>query len=397
MSTEENRQPPIFAFFFFQALVAVFLVIALLNRQRDLILLTLLVLVIMAGARIWGRASLRNLSVGVKADQQRLFPGETLQARIRIENRKWLPVRLRLNMFVEEGLAPVDDASMRIHECGLLWFQRTEFFWNLKACKRGVFYLGPSHTTAGDLLGFYLTAKRAERTPLEIVVYPDLMPLKPFSFPRKDFFGVPGAKSPVQDPIYLLGTRDYQQCQPARYIHWKASARHCRLQEKVFEPSSQAKILLMIDVASFAENQARDDFEMALEAAASITVQCDQKGYALGFLTNGIVPGAAASLPISQGSKTLTAVLEILARLRMEAHGSLKDHLARNMSIHRGAGAVCFSYENHAGVKDVRRFLGGRRIPVSTIVCRRPASDDDLQNHENVVMLEDIRLGSASS
>ncbi|MBW1691959.1 MAG: DUF58 domain-containing protein, partial [Deltaproteobacteria bacterium] len=49
----------------------------------------------------------------------------------------------------------------------------------------------------------------------------------------------------------MLGTRDYQNWRPARHIHWKASASHNRLQEKVFEPSEQEKVLLAVEVSQF--------------------------------------------------------------------------------------------------------------------------------------------------
>ena len=85
------------------------------------------------------------------------------------------------------------------------------------------------------------------------------MPLGPLSLPRRDFFGVPGGESPVDDPVYILGTTDYQNGRPAKYIHWKASARHHRLQEKVFESTEQEKILLVVDVDQFVKAEAEDE------------------------------------------------------------------------------------------------------------------------------------------
>lgn len=396
---EENQQPSIYSFFFFQALVAVFLVVGLLNRQRDLTLLTLLILVIMAGARLWSRVSLRNLFVGISVDRPRLFPDEQLQVDVSIKNRKWLPVRLRLEMSVEDGRQfGVDNVEFR-RECGLLWYQKTNMQWRHRLHRRGVYHLAPSRTTAGDLFGFFFAEQRTERTPIEIVVYPRLMPLKPFAFPKKNVFGVPGAKSPVQDPIYLLGTRDYQHWQPARYIHWKASARRNRLQQKIFEPSSQAKIFLLIDTASFAEHDARDDFEQTLEAAASITLQCDHHGYALGFMTNGVVIGGRTRIPISQGSKSLIAVLDMLARLRMEALRPLRDDLLNDRSIHSGASVICFSYENNAETKAVEQIFKHRKIPVVTIVCRGPVVSETgaTSDRDTVIILGEMAMGTTSS
>ncbi len=76
----------------------------------------------------------------------------------------------------------------------------------------------------------------------------------------RELFGVPGVKSPVKDPVYILGTRDYQPSGPSRHIHWKASARHLKLQEKVFEPSEQEKVLLALEVGSFQKSLANEAF-----------------------------------------------------------------------------------------------------------------------------------------
>ena len=69
---------------------------------------------------------------------------------------------------------------------------------------------------------------------------------------------------------------------------------------------------------------ARDDFEKVLEVAASLAVQCEQNGYAIGFLTNGKVRGGQAFLPVSRGRQQLLAILEILARLDMKSQGPFR-------------------------------------------------------------------------
>ena len=58
----------------------------------------------------------------------------------------------------------------------------------------------------GDIFGFFPREKRTAGD-IHVIVYPKLVPLKPLSPPSRNFYGVPGGKSPVQDPIYILGTR----------------------------------------------------------------------------------------------------------------------------------------------------------------------------------------------
>lgn len=369
-----ERLSSIFVVSFLQYIVGAFLIIALLNRQHDLILLTILILGIMIGARLWSRFSLPGIFTRASLDKHRAFPDEILHFDIHAENRKWLPVRLYMDMPAEGALERVNKDGFK-NECSLLWYQKANFQWEFACRHRGVHRVGPPHIEAGDLFGFFSRRQKEEKEPVHVIVYPRLIPIKPFSFLRKDFFGEPGAKSPVQDPIYMLGTRDYQHWQPARYIHWKASARHNRLQEKVFEPSAQEKILLMLDVASFKEHNARDDFERTLEAVASMAVQCDKKGYASGFLTNGVIKGASGFLPVSRGQKKLSAILENLARLQMESGGSFTDVLLHGLPISWGISAVCFSYMADKTLHNLEELFLHRRRHLIFVVCKTPSEN----------------------
>jgi hypothetical protein len=220
------------------------------------------------------------------------------------------------------------------------------------------------------------------------------MPLKSSFFPRKDFFGIPGAKSPVQDPIYILGTRDYQGRQPARYIHWKASARHNKLQEKILEPSSQEKILLLVDVAPFAKYSAMNDFEQTLEAVASMAVQCDQRRIALGLLTNGVVQGGQSYLSISRGPNQLPAILEVLARVVMQSNQSLTHTLRRGLLLDWGVSGVCFSYQMDQNLYNLEDFFLNRKIPMMFVVSRIDSSDNNTIHmlRSKVCTLKEIRM-----
>lgn len=363
------RISSIFNALILQLTAGVFFIIALLNGQRELLLLTALILAVMTGARLWSRFSLAGVIIRTSLDRYRAFPGETVQIDVHAENRKWLPARLYVDMPAEGALERVDKDGFE-NECSLLWYQKARFQWEFECRNRGVHRVGPLHIETGDIFGFFSRGRKDKEEPSDVIVYPRLVPLKQFYFPRKEFFGEPGAKSPVQDPVYILGTRDYQHWQPARYIHWKASARHNRLQEKVFEPSAQEKILFMLDVAPFKENTAHGDFERTLEVLASMAAQCDEKGHALGFLTNGVVKGGPAFLPVSRGQRQLSAILENLARLQIESTGAFTDVLLHGLSSSWGISAVCFSYMADETVHNLESWFLHRRIPVMFVVSR---------------------------
>jgi uncharacterized protein (DUF58 family) len=393
MELQESRLPTIFIVPLMQFIVGVLLFVALLHSQRDLAVLSILVLGVMGGVRLWSRMSLSGIKCYSMVDKGKVFPGEVLTLHVRVENAKFLPVWLQIKMPIDSSLNPSSDDTTFTNESGLLWYQRAHFNRTLVAQQRGIHHVGPPHIKVADLFGFF-PRQRGEQEGLHVIVYPRLVPLKPVSWPRHDFFGVPGAKSPVQDPIYILGTRDYQHWRPARYIHWKASARHNCLQEKAFEPSEQLKALLVVNVDQFGEKNAAEEFEHTLEAVASLAVQFDRRGYAMGFVTNGVVQGGPTILPIARNSQQLPAILEILARLQMRPKGDLIATLQRGLELMWGASCVHFSYEEDIKALATEGYFSHRKIPMVFVVCqpRSLARDNGHKVRSNVYPLDEIRI-----
>jgi uncharacterized protein (DUF58 family) len=370
MVSQDRGVPTIFVIPLMQFIVGLLLFIALLHGERNLTILALLVLGTAGGAKLWTRISLSGIKCHSAVDKQKVFPDEKLTLRISAENDKFLPVWLQVNVPVDSLLRPASGETTLTKESSLLWYQRAHFQWELTAQRRGVHQIGPAHIFAGDLFAFFSREKKAEESH-HIIVYPRLVSLKSFPLPRRDLSGVPGAKSPVQDPIYILGTRDYQHGQPAKYIHWKASARHHRLQEKVFEPTEREKVLLVVDVDRFARNKADEEFEHTLEIVASLAVRLDKKGYAIGLVTNGVMVGEGpTSVPITRNAKQLPVILEVLARLQMEPKRDLIDTLRRGLELSWGISCVHFSYEENEAVAGLKEYFKLRKIPVMFFVCR---------------------------
>lgn len=373
-------------------LAAILLFIALLNRQRPLIVLSLLVLGTAGCATLWAKASRARLACRTAVDRRRLFPGETLALTLTAENRSFLPLALQVT-------APIDGfrysaGEPAAHgEAGLLWYQAVEFRWTLTASRRGVFRLGGHRCTTGDLFGFFGSTRTAGEA-LEIVVYPRVVPTARFAAPRRDFFGIPGAESPVRDPVYILGTREYQPGRPAKHIHWKATARHHRLQEKLFEPTEQEKILLAVDVEGFARHGAGTEFERALEAAASIAVRLDREGCAVGLVANGAVDGGtSAVVPIGRHPRQLPTILEALARLDMKPTSPLLDAIRGGNHLPRGVSCLCISADGGGGTGSLLDYFAHRHVPAVLFA----AHPDDGAAHTDARTLESIFLGERAA
>jgi len=401
MESQERGVPTVFVIPLIQFFVGCLLFVALLYGKRDLVILTLLVLGLVTGVRVWTRISLSGLRYRSMVDKQKLFPDEKLTLRVGAENKKFLPIWLQVIIPVS-GLihlpAPSPDKLLK-KESSLLWFQRTRFSWELTAQKRGVHHIGPFHLLAGDLFSFFTRVKRVDES-YEVIVYPRMVPLKPFSLQRRDFFGIPGARSPVQDPVYILGTRDYQHGQPAKYIHWKASARHNRLQEKVLESTQQEKVLLVVDVDPFVKQNAEKEFEQTLEIVASLAARLDRKGHAVGLMTNCAVVGRhSAVVPMARSHEQLSALLEVLARVQMKSQRTIIDLLRDGLILTWGSSCVYFSYEEDSSTAAAQEYFRRSKIPVLFFACRPrvPAEGDGPRVHRDIHYLEEISFGIAEA
>ena len=365
----QDREPTIFNSRLILFFVVITLFIALLYRQNDLSLLALLVLIVMGGAKVWSVLSLGRLTCETEAAPKRVFAGEMFGLTTTVANKKFLPVWVRLEWPAHQ-LAVVKDGitTSSAQEAGILWHQQACFLQNLTALRRGVYTAGPSRLQTSDLFGFFRSEKKLPPKNT-VIVYPKLVDLKKVDLPRRDLFGKPGNQHPVKDPVYITGTRDYQASSPARHIHWKASARHARLQEKVFEPSQQGKIMVLLDVDGFSKKALESAFERTLEVIASLCLQIEDAGMALGFATNGTTLGGDFSLtPTGQGPQQVPAVLEALARVQMQPEKTLAEIMQQSVIPVRGISCLCFACENSPELNRMGRQCRQKHIPLTLFV-----------------------------
>ncbi len=392
---QQERLPTVFIIPLIHIIMGLVLFIALLNGQQDLVVLILLVMSVVVGAVVWSRLSLSKITCAIKADNLKVFPGETITLTLSAQNAKFLPIWIRMFLPLNNAFHSMNDDPIFKAEGGLLWFQEAHFKKKITALGRGWHHLGPLCITAGDLLGFF---PRQKKLPLSlwITVYPRIMPLKSFTLPMREFYGDPGPSNSLPDPIYLQGTRDYQHFRPARYIHWKASARLNRLQEKICEPSERQKVLLVIDVDRFAEKKAHENFECALEIAASLATRLEGQGCPVGLATNGYVAGGAPGLlPVAGGFDHLSEILEVLARLQMKSDGHLPSMLSSGLNLCRGVCCVYISFEKDNGINEIEDFFYRRNIPLTWLV-NRPcacAKKTPRGNRCNLYYMDEIFFG----
>ncbi len=161
--------------------------------------------------------------------------------------------------------------------------------YQLKCNRRGYFQLGPLVVETGDMFGlnrrFCVLSE-----PHYLLVYPKTIPLISYDIASRRPVGEVIMTSRLfEDPTRIAGIRRYQQGDPMRRIHWKATARSGTLQSKVYEPSSMAGATILIDFHKNAYGKSDEPMrsELAITCAASISEALHDLNQQVGIVSNG--------------------------------------------------------------------------------------------------------------
>ncbi|MBT3358706.1 MAG: DUF58 domain-containing protein [Rhodospirillales bacterium] len=293
---------------------------------------TVAVLAIVAHA--WNRIALTKLAFERTLERTRVFPGQSVDYSVRLDNRKLLPlVWINAKDRIPRGIAPTasqlpDGVVWTKGElsvsASLLWYQRASWHCRLNCRKRGYFRLGPASLTSGDIFGLFDKSRLAGGIE-HVIVYPRIFPLSQLGLPSKFPLGEALSPNPAfADPTRTRGIRDYTPDVPFHHIHWKASARTQRLQTKVFEPSCALRASLFLDSSAFLGNAQEPDiegFELAISTLASIARHLIEERHAVGLYSDTELATGEAFVAIraASGTEHLSHMLEALAKAKAKS------------------------------------------------------------------------------
>ncbi len=265
--TLDDLPKGIFFTYFVLAFMLLAFFLALLYRQMDLALFVLIIIVMAILRKVWSSFSPRGLGYGVVLDKQKVFPGEKIDFRVIIKNNKFLPVLVKIRLSLPQTLVSGNRDGLMKEQKGILWHQRLSFHRELSPQRRGFYRTGSPRLITGDFFGFF-PRQTPVKQEVDVLVFPRLIPIKPFPILNRIMFGKNANASPIHDPIYILGTRDYRSFSSARNIHWKATARLHKLQEKIFEVTEQEKIFIILEADGFLDEADEAAFERTIEVIA---------------------------------------------------------------------------------------------------------------------------------
>jgi len=298
--------------------------------QVVIVILLGLVLSTAGLAKLWSRFSLAGVTCQRLLGERRVFPGEDIELRLRLVNRKLLPLpwvqlddeiplKLSPDILLDSGNTP--GFGLLSKSTALLWYAGVSWKHRLRCHRRGYYQLGPITVSSGDIFGFY---PRSFTQPSidHVIVYPRIFPIAQLGIPSLHPGGEITAERRIfEDPVRVVGIRDYSPHDSLRHIHWKASARHQTLQVKVFEPTTTLEVALFLAVDSFKAEQGEvypdEDLELGISTAASMANYLIERRSSVGLFANSRLADSGESAIILPGSSAgqLVEILETLAKV----------------------------------------------------------------------------------
>ena len=326
-------------------LAVALLILSAITRQPLAFLAALFTFIIGVVPEIWYRYALRKLTIRQQVSQHRAFFGETISLALRIENKKLLPlpwlevedeIPLQLTLLTGRALPTYKVNRLALVHTFSLWsYSRVTRRYRLRCTGRGVYTFGPATLRSGDPFGWLVREERASARET-VLVYPLVAPLASFGLPARHPFGERTTpRRLLEDPLRVAGVREYVLGDDPRRIHWKATARAGELRSKVYEPSSQYRLLLLLDINTYPEPWMGLDpeiQELTIAVAASIAMWALDEKYAVGLVANSLMMGLSGegvSREDEDVTQSSTAARTFMHRVRipMASDSSQREHL----------------------------------------------------------------------
>jgi uncharacterized protein (DUF58 family) len=334
------------------------LVLAAWNGQAPIVVLTSLLFSSAGLAKLWSHLSLARISCRRQLSERRVFPGEKINVKLQVANRKPLPLPwIQVDDEIPQALGGASTLSgerpgsvLIRRSAAMLWYSSVKWKYELPCLKRGYYPLGPTVISSGDIFGLY---SRSLKTAMEdhVIVYPRIFPVGRLPIPSQQPLGESRSEYRVfQDPTRPIGVRDYQHGDSLRHVHWKASARLQALQVKIFEPTTTFKVALFLSVDSFTANGSfnEDAFELGISVAASLAHHVVEQGSPAGVFVNtrGVDSDQPVSLVPSGSRDQLTSILEALAKVTASSSGPFEHFLENEQKVLHAGTTVALIFAN---------------------------------------------------
>lgn len=298
----------------------------------------LLISIIIALAWVFSLASVRMAEKSVKVENalsgQKVNRGEVVSMDIAVSHHSPLPIapvalRMRATSNTPAGTIHLTQLGRR----------RQRVTHKFAADHVGAMFPGVDSYVVSDVFGFFKREHQPDLAGQELLVLPVPFDVEPLTFAAGDM-GVETMKRAMEDPSSPSDIRQWQQGDPLKRIHWKASARKREIMVRQFEEPALPDALILLDTSpphlspGIDERRAPYLCDALLETAASV-VNCQIKQ------DNPVRMPLVGDRPMEYSSRMgLPLLLEELARCTFNETERFERVMMLQMAELRKTGAV---------------------------------------------------------
>ncbi|WP_136609465.1 DUF58 domain-containing protein [Sinomonas albida] len=274
---------------------AVVLIAAQLMGRRDLLHLSVFLLLVPGVAWLANRLFRPGLSVDRASDPPVVEAGRTAEVRLAVGHTGVLVGRLSMAEHLPASLGEGPDFAYPGHTVGSDGVSR--YRYQLACAHRGLYVLGPVEARSTDVFGLAEQRTRIDYG-TRLTVTPAAVPLA--ASVLSGLRGIDGViatrmqANPSEDDVM---TREYRHGDPMRRVHWAATARHGQLMVRQEESATSPEATIVLDLRRDAFPAATGrpappgewapgspEFEWAVTATMSVAAHLAELDYTLRLL-----------------------------------------------------------------------------------------------------------------
>ena len=287
------------------------------------------------GSWAWSKFALKGITLSRSARTLRAQVGQIFEERFEVTNEN----RLLRIWFEVRNESPLPDSGGS-QVLTLLGGRQRRIYWSQTLLKRrGVFPLGPTVLSSGDLFGLFPVSitKPAQDS---LLVYPLIFFIRSFPNPAGLLPGGEALRRRThQVTPNAAGVREYSPGDSMNRIHWASTARRNRIMVKEFELDPLAEVWIFLDAERFGQAslpEQSEEFnvltywrkptqiklppsteEYGVSIAASIASHFTRRGRSVGLVSAG---RHLTLLSPDRGGRQLGKILEALALSHAEGN-----------------------------------------------------------------------------
>ncbi len=175
--------------------------------------------------------------------------------------------------------------------------------YQLPTTRRGVLQVGPLSIDRSDPFGLFV-AQRTVGSAIDVRVEPRVIKLDPRPSGRLRHLDGPTSESASSGTLTFHSLREYTRGDDVRRVHWPSTARTGTLMVREQVDTSQPSTVIVVDVR--ADRYMHDDFEEAIDVAASMVAASDRLGFPIRLITTS---GQTAAVRAGQHAGELRTLL----------------------------------------------------------------------------------------